>query len=402
MKIDIPKICATYVILWTFIPFMQVGVHYRLVAVFCLFVWFLSKGVNMFVANSLERTHLIMVMITVLTRVFSMSFYYGLGYAFINSIQMLIMFSIGAISMYYMNRDAVFLRKLIVLSLMVMCIFCVTTIKGVISNPYAARIANSEWLEERFAENENIGLYGYVYMCVLIIPMLFNKLISHKKVSRLFDCVCLVSMIIMIAMVIMSGYMIAIFCSVLGCVIVVISQSRGKPKIIVYGFLAIIFAIYYKNIVGGILDSLMNVTSENPVYYNKFRDFKILFLGGDVSGETVFGRWKNYRGSFQDIIKYPIIGSYFFGKTLGGGHSFVMDTIGKMGWLTALFHFHMIYRCPYKLAKVEGYSNINVAFIIALLIFTILDPLGQEIGIAIYLFFPFFHDLTAFVGENKI
>lgn len=402
MKIDISKVCAACVVFWTFVPPVQVGAIYRLIAILCLFVWFMLKGINMLINPGEERTYMLVAIITVVVRLCSMSLYYGMGNAFRNSLQMIIVFSIGMISMYYIRRDAAFLRKLIALSLILMCVFCVTTIEGLARDPYAARIANSEWLAERFKGNENVGLYGYVYMCVLIIPMLFNKIISHQEVSKSFDRICVISMILMIAMVMVSGYMIAIFCTILGCAVVVILHNRKSPKIVVFSMVALIFVLFYKEIIGGILETLMDATTDNPVYYNKFRDFRMLILGSNSSGETLVGRWKNYSRSLQEIVKYPVVGSYFWGKTLGGGHSFVFDTIGKMGWLTALLQFYMIYRYPFKLNRVRESSHISLAFILALLVFTTFDPLSQEISVATYLFFPFFHDLTAYASKDEM
>lgn len=390
IKVDITKLCATYIYIWAFAPPMQVNRNLRLLAVACFGLWVLIRGIKI---TGISKNFFILSLLTMVVRVGVMSFYFGLAGAINNSLQFFIMIAVGLISITYLEQDLDFVQWMALVCLCLFCFFSITTIQGTIENPYASRIANSEWLRDRFEGNENIGLYGYVYMSVLIVPLLFNKVLSRIKVSKLFDMVSVVALVLMTLMIMSAGYMIAIFCTALGCALVYVSKNRRSPKAIIVTIVLVIFVLFYKAIISSILDKLMEATEGNVVYFNKFRDFKMLLVGGDASGETVYGRWKNYAASFREIIEYPILGSYLYNRTLGGGHSFILDSIGKFGVLTAVLQFALIYFYPYRIYRPVHKGNVGIAFLSSLLVFTFFDPLPQEISIAIYLFFPFFRYL---------
>lgn len=386
------RICALYLICWTFFPFMQVGTLYRLVAVLCAGLWVVLAIINHphFIDENLK-----FVIGAVLTVILMILWYvfYGLGIidSMLQSLQFIIMILVGLISMYSFKYDKEFTKILFPIILLAIIVFCCTTTYAVITNPYAARIANSEWLEERFEGNEMVGLYGYVYMCVFIAPMLLHLMKRKISLGKYTDILVRLSFITIVIMVACAGYMLAIFCTLGSCLLVWTFAQKNIYKRIFAMFAFLIFLIGYEAIVDAIFSGLMKAFADNPVYYTKFRDFHLLFLGGDMTGETIDGRFSNYADSLQNIVKYPLLGCYFFGKSgYGGGHSAILDIIGRFGWGTAAIYLYLILAIPHgMMGNQRKWGLLDYVLLICTIAFGFFDPFFQELSIALYFIFPF-------------
>jgi hypothetical protein len=292
-------------------------------------------------------------------------------------------------SKYVFKYDKSFAKALFVILLLAICVFCVTTTINVIKNPYAARIANSEWLENRFEGNEMVGLYGFIYMCVLMAPMLLH-LIQKKCFRGFVEFLVKVSFLLIFVMIIFAGYMIAIFLLFGSCIIMWSFAQKNFIKSLIALSLFALFIIFYQQIIDSIFTYLMNLFEDNPVYYNKFRDFREVFLKGDISGETVEGRFKNYLGSLKNVYHYPVLGQYFYAESsYGGGHSAIFDVMGRYGWAAIIIFVYLFFVNPHKIDKNRRWIALNYVVLISTIVFSVFDPFFQEIGIAIYFVYPF-------------
>lgn len=387
-KLNLEKVCALYVVLWIFIPPVQVGTIYRLLAIGCAGLWALLVFLrDETLLNKLGKYLLIAILCVALMIIWSLGVY-SIITAITRNLQFIIMLICGMMATYYMKTDKEFIQILIGACLMGIIIFCTTTIIALIEDPYAARIANSEWLEGRFEANKNVGLYGYVYMCVLIAPMLLYKMIKKIKLAPFMDALFLLSFIIIVAMTAMSGYMIANFCLLLGCGLVIIFKKITILRIFVFITIIFLFVIFYQDIIEVFFDVLSKLFGNNPAYGQKIAEFKELFLNGDIGGVTVDERFSNYEDSLELVYNYPIIGSFICGKIGGGGHSALFDTIGKYGWLIAILYFYLFWKHPFEIYKNKTPQLIKILMVVVV-IFSIFDPYSQELSIALYLFFPY-------------
>jgi len=202
------------------------------------------------------------------------------------------------------------------------------------------------------------------------------------------DAMFLISFIAIVAMTALSGYMIANFCLLLGCGLVIIFQKLTIFRVIF--FIAVIFAfvIFYQEIIEGFFKFLSALLGDNPAYGQKISEFKDLFLAGDAGGVTVDERFSNYQDSLALIYKYPIIGSFICGEVGGGGHSALFDMIGKYGWLITVLYFYLFWKHPFEIYKNKSVQRVKILMVVVI-IFSIFDPYSQELSIALYLFFPY-------------
>lgn len=406
VKLNLEKICALYVILWIFIPPIQVGTFYRLLAIGCVAIWFLTIVLRDKQALDILIKYLIIgALCVVLMLVWSFGSYSFID-AIKNHLQFIIMLACGVIATYYMKRDKEFLQIIIGACLICMAIFCVTTIDGVIKNPYAARIANSEWLEERFEGQEFVGLYGYIYMSVLIAPMLLYKMIKKVKINRFMDVLFFIVFALIVVMTIFSGYMIANMCLIFGCGLIFVLNKPNIGRFALFLLIVLLFVLFYKDFVNGFFDLMANMLGNNPAYKQKIIEIKKLLLNGELGGVTVDERFSNYSRSIELIYKYPIIGSYVFGVKGGGGHSEVLDTIGKYGWLIAGLYFYLLWVYPFKIYRNKTPQMVKILLLV-FIVFSVFNPYSQEMCIMLYLFFPYIilisdeHDLGSGMVKGR-
>ena len=387
----INRLATIYVVLFCFVPPMQVGTAYRMIAIVSAVVWLLTALVvdPRFVNGKVKNLIILSVMCIGFMFLWRLNVE-GPADAFANVLQTIIIILIGLMSFFMFKNDRKFSEVILTIVLIVICYYCITTIQATIDNPYASRIANSEWLEERFEGNANVGLYGYVYMCVFILPVLLYKILNKVHINKAFDILSYAAVVLIYVMVLLAGYMIAIVCTILSTIMIVAFRKTSVINIIftiVIGFLILIF---YDKIIEKLIEFISIIIGDNPVYNTKLDGFLQLYQEGEMGDSAWGSRFKNYSASWMNIVKYPIAGCYFFGSTGGGGHSAILDTIGRYGWLTAVIYFEIIWKYPKKVYSYKSRKHLlyKVMLVIALL-FGMLDPYTQEMAIPWFLMTPF-------------
>lgn len=385
------KISALYIICWTFLPFMQIGSIYRYMAIFFALLWGITAvSIDVGFVKKYQIFFLCVIISTMGMIIWRILLGLSMTSAFLQTLQFLIIMLDGMIALFYHENDIRFFKKIFTILLILIMIFAITTMQGIIENPYAARIANSEWLAERYAGNEMVGLYGYIYMCVFIVPMLLYIILKRIRFNKITNIMIKVDVVVLLTTILLAGYMIAIFCTIGSCFLIWALNKPSVHKTIFLLFCFLIFLLYYEDIVNGIFSFLAERLSDNPVYYGKLVDFQALFSSGDFTGYTVEGRFSNYAGSFSSIVKYPFWGSYFFGEQGGGGHSAILDVFGKFGLGIGMIYSYLFFWFPHKIGHRDlKWDGLDYILFFLTLIFGFLDPFFQEIGIAIYIIFPF-------------
>lgn len=382
---------ALYILLFSFVPPIQIGTIYRIFAVGCAFLWLVIAFMQQpsFLQGIVSKYTLLVFTLVVVLFLLN-CFVSTLSLAFVNNLQMIIVMLVGFIAFYYSRYDKDFYQFAIALLLVVICIFCVTTIQGTIDNPYAARIANSEWLEDRFEGNENIGLYGFVYMCVLILPSLNymrrNRLIQSKTLKVL----TLVASVLFSVMVLLAGYVIAIICWTLAVLIPLYERLNARSKLLLLIIIVFVIIGFYREIISGIFSVARTLVGDNIVYIKKLDAFEAFFDSKTITGDLL-GRTKNYQASLSNLIKYPIIGSYILGKKPeGGGHSWLIDNLVRYGILPTVLLVSLYWKYPRKVIDIDLKGNVlATTVLIIIIIFGIADPYPQEMGISLFFFMPF-------------
>ena len=387
----INRLSAVYIILFCFVPSVQVENIYRLVVLAASAIWVISAlGISSGTISK-EMGKFILIAATCVALMFIWRTNIGsISSAFANVLQPIIMILVALISMFMLEYDSEFFNILLTAILILVCVYCVITIQATLENPYASRIANSEWLEERYAGNEHVGLYGYVYMCVFFVPIILYKIVKKIHINLLVDILAYVALVLIIIMVALAGYMIAILCTILGIAMVALLNKITPFRIFLVICIGIVLWVYRGQIIEGIIEGAAQVIGDNPVYNDKLEGFRNLYKEGELGDSSWEGRLSNYAASFRNIIQYPMFGCYFSGNAGGGGHSTVLDTIGRFGWVIAFLYFKITWDYPRRL--VSGVSKKHPLYFMILtisVIFGLLDPYCQEMALPWFIFMPY-------------
>ena len=385
------RISAACILLFCFVPPIQVDSIYRIIAIAASVVWAgtelmisggkISKKVLKFIGLSCACVVLMFVARTNISTIST---------AFANVLQPIIIILVALISMYSFEYDIKFFNIMLPIVLVLICFYCNTTIESAIDNPYASRIANSEWLEERFEDNKNVGLYGYIYMCVFLVPILVYKIVRKIHINKLVDILSYIVLAFIIVMVAVSGYMIAIFCTILGIVMAILLNKITKKRIFVVICIGILLWINQEQIINNALGFIAQIIGDNPVYNDKLDGFILLYEEGELGDSSWGGRISNYMDSLKMIMTYPVLGAYYWGSEGGGGHSTILDTIGRFGWITAILYFKIMWEYPRRLvAGVSKNYPLYIIVLILMIIFGVLDPYCQELALPLFFVMPY-------------
>jgi len=386
------RIAAAYLMLFCFVPPIQVGGTYRTLAVGMAVLWFITALLRDPALINGRVKNLGILCVTCLMLLFLWRLGVGtVADAFAGIMQPLIIMIIAFISLYAMKNDKPFLHTMFTVCLVLVCYYCITTIAATLEDPYASRIANSEWLEERFEGNEEVGLYGYVYMCVFLLPILLYKFIAKLRCNLFTDIVCWVAFVLIAVMTALAGYMIAIVCGVMGLLMVWLFRKPSVIRILAVVLICALLVIFYAEIAGALISIVDAIIGDNPVYRVKLDGFRTLYEnGGMTANSTWYGRFKNYRQSWNNVINYPFAGCYLYGVHGGGGHSTILDTIGRFGWIISFLYFTILWKYPRKIVENGPKKHVLYTTILVLcLIFGALDPYSQELGMSIFFFTPY-------------
>lgn len=380
------ELMATYVICWTFVPPMQVGTLYRLLAVICMFGWFVSA-----ISKRMDFFNSYYTFFSAVSIVGNIFLHYllskSISEALISNLQWIIILSVGFIIQYYIEVNPKYLYRLFLLLLIIIPIFCATTIQACIINPYASRIANSEWLAERFEENKNVGLYGFVYMCVFCLPCMIYLLKTMESVTSKKKILLAINIILIIVMIAVAGYSLAIVCASIASLTVLFIDNKHPVRTIVAVVAAAFCLLNFKELLTLFLDFLINVSKNNIVLQGKFREFQVYFTEGARTGDLA-DRLGNYANSVKNLTKYPVFGAYFWSEKGGGGHSFIIDSIGRLGWFIGGISVILMVRTPFKINGQRQRNILDYGIIVAWALFLTADPICQELAVAMFVFFP--------------
>ena len=385
------RIAAIYLVLFCFVPPMQVGIIYRVPAIAAAIVWVLTALlIDPYLINGRVRNFVLIGAACLILMFLWRLNVQSPARAFAGLLQTIIAVLIALIAFHSFKSDLALLQFLFTMVLALICYYCVTTIIATVDNPYASRIANSEWLENRFEGNENVGLYGYVYMCVFLLPVLQYKIACKIKINRIADVLTYVAVVLIAVMVLLAGYMIAIVCALIGILLTWLLCKPSGLRTVFAILMLLVVLLFYDWIIQAVIEGVSVLIGDNPVYNTKLDGFRVLYEGGNILQSTWYGRIKNYRHSFACVTGYPILGSYFFGVTGGGGHSSVLDTIGKFGWVTAFLYFTMMWIYPRKIVPngPRKHTLYTVGFVM-LVSFGLFDHYAQEISLPIFLMIPY-------------
>ncbi len=268
------------------------------------------------------------------------------------------------------------------LCLIVFCAFLITmytTIIGLLQYPSAARwlatVGSAQDTLFVFYNWKNIGGYELVYSVVLLYPLVIFAF-KQKRINLLVAIILSMSIFLLL---ILSEYTIAILLFVISTVLFFLKNNLKSSGVICLVIMAVITMVLFEEKVSDFLVWLGNVIGSEDV------SVRLEVLAGGTQELETFDdkRFLYYMRSINTFFEHPLLGTVFNGRGGVGGHSFILDTLGKTGVLGAILLVIMYKRLwkmfykPYK--RMCGYGYVVWFFAQAILL-AFINP-GMHLGV---------------------
>ncbi len=238
-----------------------------------------------------------------------------------------------------------------------------TTIIGLIRNPFAARVlATSESADNVFEVSyswQNIGGYTFVYTIVLLYPLLILAF-KRGKINGLLTALIAFSIL---AMVFLSEYTTALLLFLITSVMFLFGRRLTKDNVIVFAVIGIAVVFLLQDYFSDLLVWLGRASGSATL------EERLTALAGGTQGleNSESNRLELYRMSINTFFKNPILGTAFKGGGGTGGHSQLLDalaTYGLVGVAVMVWMYRYVYKVFLKpFSKNDGFGYVVWFFI---------------------------------------
>lgn len=396
----IQMISILYIVVWTISPFMEIDTVYRLLAVafaalWCFFLVLRQKPLMIEYKQFFAICFLVMVVgVTYIES--------GKVSAIIKQISLFMVVICFVICMYYKDHWKE-LSVIIPVVLVLLIIFNIRTVGALLEDPTIARrlVRDDESVYQYL--RRGIGGYSLIYPQVCIFPATLQWTVNafkHNKLYFILGAVCIGSYI---AVVFNAGYSIAVFSTVVGCVLLFFYKGNSGIKAFAAAFmifgLLMLALLYLEDFRNWILD-----TFQNNAIHNKINDLMATSESGAAEG-SIQMRMTRYLASIRTMFQYPVIGALWRGS--GGGHSAVLDTFARYGLFGGIMFCFMIYYVPNTYKSKYGYlptvrKTANATLVVIMTV-SLLDSFTYAFMGMILIVLPLlFEDIIKWTGaENE-
>lgn len=254
-----------------------------------------------------------------------------------------LLFLLPVIIGYYFSKDNTRIKP----SYSIMVILCViitmiTTVIGCIRNPSAARIlatVSSQDSESYIYDMQNIGGYSFVYIVVLLYPIL----ILSYKVKRIKLPTAIVLAALMLITIVYTEYTTALLLFTITSILFFTKSNLSSRGTVIIAISALLFLLIFSGFIADFLRWLGNIIGSEAI------SMRLDALAGGRSGleQSEDNRLELYQMSINHFLNHPIFGTLFESYKVNGGHSFVLDNLASFGLLGGVLMF-LMYKGVFK------------------------------------------------------
>lgn len=344
--LNIVDFFALYVLIWSVTPALSSGTIYRVLLMGCAFLWILNKINYIF-----KKKNTIILMGLLIISCFILFFISsGVNRAVAWTINMSIYCIVALIGFYYIDKQPQKIIAILNIMLVLTIVIAILSIKAVIADPTALRLATYEWNQKTVS----YGAYDYVYMCVQALPFLIIGYKSRINGQRnyLWNILCLIALIVYGMLIVLSGFTLANIISLCAIIVLFVFENLSFKKTLILIVVGLCLLLSYKEIISIILNFLIKITDNFPLYSTKIKQLANQIIYGDGIGSTYSDRVSLYNISWSSVVKYPILGSILIsGESVSGGHSTLVDVLAYGGLGYAFIYYWLMIVTPVKRIK---------------------------------------------------
>lgn len=278
-------------------------------------------------------------------------------YSIIHACYGAITFIIPTIICYYLliNNYHESIKKVLIISFILLFITSITSIYGLISDPIASKILAMGGIDEHILMTyyqKNIGGFSITYMIPIIVPMLIATY-KTKKIS-FFKFIILALPITYFLY--KTQYATALLMLIVALLSYFFADKYSFKKFILIVIAIVLFFVIARSLIGQIL---YYIADSNPSFEisQRFHALGDTMMGIESVTDAYVNRVNAYQLSITDFFSSPILGQLFSGGRTGG-HSFIFDILalyGVFGIVALFLLYRQIYRYFYEPFKSQSY-----------------------------------------------
>lgn len=193
---------------------------------------------------------------------------------------------------------------------------------------------------------KGIGGYGFIYMNVILFPILilYIKKLFYNKKSKSLSLLVFLNILGIIFLLWKAQYLIALFILFIYLFLYFIKVLFKHPlKSLIFIGLSLFFFL---------INVMVNFEQylENTRYLNKYLGI-LSMISGDSANVAVAGRIEPYLKSFFTILNNPFLGVSKFSFDKIGAHSQVLDIVAQYGLLLGGAIIYYVFKLPLIILK---------------------------------------------------
>lgn len=268
-----------------------------------------------------------------------------------------LLFLLPVIIGYYFTNDNLRIKP-IFSKFIILCVIVtmITTIIGCIRNPSAARVlatVSSQDSESYLYDMQNIGGYSFVYIVVLLYPIL----ILSYKLKRIKLPTAILLAILVLLTIVYTEYTTALLLFAITSILFFTKSTLSSRGAVIIAIFTLLFLLFFSDFIAEFLRWLGNTVGSEAI------SMRLNALAGGRSGleHSEDNRLELYQMSINHFLNHPIFGTLFESYKVNGGHSFVLDNLASFGLFGGVLMFLMYkgvfkrFLLPYKGKTGFGY-----------------------------------------------
>ncbi|MBR4857564.1 MAG: hypothetical protein IKU08_00105 [Clostridia bacterium] len=394
----IQKIAVLYLIVWTISPPLQVDTVYRIIALVCAVlwagIWFIRETP---ITLGKEQVGAIVFLIAVMIVIYFEKYSFS---ALLKQIAM-IMLVICFMMTYFYDDKWDELAGIVPIVLILLTVWNYKTFSILIEDHTIARLLVRDDVTTYDYLRQGIGGYSLIYPQVCISPLILAWTFKAFRNNKLFFAIGVAWAYTFVRFLELAGYSVALFASSIGLILLLFYRGKNAVPafiITILVFIGIMAAILY---IIPFREWILE-TFDGMAVARKVNDLVSTSESG-VTGDSIQVRIDAYSNSLGDILKYPIIGSLW--RENGGGHSAILDTFSKYGWLGGYALVMMFYHVPfhYKHHYNDRFiTSAANATLVTLMFVSVLDSFNYSFTCMILIVSSLlFEDIIKWTGAEK-
>ena len=352
-KINIKLIIGIYIIIFTISPFIQQATSRFLTTYFYMIIVVVTVGFT-FVTCKLKniREYILTLIPFILFQSLEILTTQNSN-VLLRGYQILLFMLPICLGFYILKNNEKQLQGSVkVFSVVIVITFLITaltTIIGCIKNPNAARIlATTATSQDSTAVSfnwQNIGGFTFVYSCTLLYPLVILGF-KQKKIPLIL---VIVFTAVEFALAINTEYTISLMLIMFSSFLFLLPRDLSPKKFFVISIVAIVLVVLFSSLIAVFMDYVGQLIG-NEMMGEKMM---AVFSGKEAMDSMEDRRMDRYSLSLETFLNNPLFGCFLSGKIDGklGGHSFILDTLGKYGLLGGailFFSYRSVYKAFYK------------------------------------------------------